>query len=242
MSEPPSQPPLPSEPAAEEAAVAWGPLEAVAGLIAVLLALVFGGTIVVAFAGEKGLDAVLGQQVLLAASLVGVALAVAAGVGGEGARAAARALGLRRPRRGWIKALGIAIAAYLVSVIVLVQIAGEPTQTDIADRLGVNDGLVTAIAAGVLIVLVAPFCEELFFRGFFFGGLRRRMPFWAAALGSGLLFGLIHLSDANVIAGAILAIFGVVLAWLYEETRSIWPPIALHAANNVAAFVELVTS
>ncbi len=233
MSEPPPQ----GDPEAAGTRIGWGALEAVAGLFAVVLALILGGSIVVALAGEDGLDSVLGLQAVLELALIGVAVGFAAR---STARPAAEALGFSRPSSGWLKLTALGFGAYLVCAIALSLIAGEPEQTDIADQLGFDEGLATALVAGVLIVLVAPLCEEVFFRGFFFAGLRRRLPFGAAALGSGLLFGLIHLGDANLIAGAQLAILGVILAWLYEETDSLWAPIALHCFNNALAFTFLV--
>ena len=234
--DPPSQPP-PSEPGPADTELGWGALEAVAGLLAVLLALILGGSLVVALAGADGLDSVLGLQAVLEVALIGVAVGFAAR---SAARPAAEALGFSRPRPGWLKLTALGFGAYLACALLLSLVAGQPEQTDIADQLGFDEGLATAIVAGVLIVLVAPLCEEVFFRGFFFAGLRRRLPFGAAALGSGLLFGLIHLGDANLIAGAQLAILGVILAWLYEETDSLWAPIALHCFNNAVAFTILV--
>ena len=38
-----------------------------------------------------------------------------------------------------------------------------------------------------------------------------------------------------------LAVFGVLLAWLYERTGSLWPPVMLHTLNNAIALV-IVTS
>ena len=74
-------------------------------------------------------------------------------------------------------------------MIAIVAIVGEPEQNDVADQLGFDENTFAAIAAAVLIVVAAPICEEIFFRGFFFGGMRSRMPFWPAALISAALFG-----------------------------------------------------
>jgi membrane protease YdiL (CAAX protease family) len=38
-----------------------------------------------------------------------------------------------------------------------------------------------------------------------------------------------------------LAVFGVILAWLYERTGSLWPTIAVHALNNALAFAILTS-
>jgi len=58
------------------------------------------------------------------------------------------------------------------------------------------------------------------------------------ALLSGLLFGAIHLQFFKLVQ---LAILGVILALLFEKTRSLWPPIILHAVNNSLAFAYLLS-
>jgi membrane protease YdiL (CAAX protease family) len=80
--------------------------------------------------------------------------------------------------------------------------------------------------------IVAPFVEELFFRGFLFAGLRKHCGWPKAALISSLLFSLFHLQPL-----AILPIFvlGYILAFLYQHSRSIWPAILIHFSNNALA-------
>ena len=86
-------------------------------------------------------------------------------------------------------------------------------------------------------VLVAPFCEEVFFRGFLFGGLLERMRFWPAALLSAFLFGLAH---GDIGSFAVLFVIGLVLAAVRWRVGSIWPSIVIHAANNATAAVAII--
>ena len=80
------------------------------------------------------------------------------------------------------------IAAGLFASLVL-----KPDQEDIGGELGVgNPSIVIAVAAVLMIVVLAPVAEELFFRGFLFAGLRTRWSLWPAAITSGLIFGLVH--------------------------------------------------
>jgi uncharacterized protein len=79
-------------------------------------------------------------------------------------------------------------------------------------------------------VVAAPLTEELFFRAFFFTGLRQRFGWIWAALVSGVIFGLFHLEPLQFLP---LAAFGILLAAVYQYTDSIWPPILLHAALNL---------
>lgn len=217
----------------------WGPADTVLGVIGVIGALIVGGLLIFPITGADGVDATLASQAVLELALVGVAVWIARWRG-EGKPL--EALGLRRPRPGWFKVAAAGYGIYFVAVIAIVTLVGEPEQSDVADQLGFDTSTLAAITAGVLIVVVAPICEEIFFRGFFFAGLRSKLPFWAAGLISALLFGAVHLSDANLIAGAQLMLLGLVLAGVYERTDSLWSNIAVHAFNNAIAFTLLVTS
>ena len=61
-----------------------------------------------------------------------------------------------------------------------------------AKDLGADQSTFGLVVAGVMIICVAPFAEEFFFRGFFYGALRTRFSVLVAALIDGLLFGAIH--------------------------------------------------
>jgi uncharacterized protein len=78
-------------------------------------------------------------------------------------------------------------------------------------------------------VFVAPFCEEVFFRGFVFPGICKAMPVGWAIFSSSLLFALAHADPASF---AVLFIIGLALAFLRWRTKSLWPGIFLHFINN----------
>jgi len=79
--------------------------------------------------------------------------------------------------------------------------------------------------------LVGPVTEEIFFRGFLYPPLRRRVGRVPAILISAFCFAALH---GNLIQ--LLPIFGlgVILALLRERTGSLIPSIALHCGHNLA--------
>ena len=81
----------------------------------------------------------------------------------------------------------------------------------------------------VVVALVAPFVEELTYRGLGFAAVRDAFGAAAAVAVTGIAFGLAH---GLVIALPVLTIFGVILALLRLKTASLYPPIALHALFN----------
>ncbi len=93
--------------------------------------------------------------------------------------------------------------------------------------------------AFLLIGLLAPVAEEVFFRGFAYRALRERFGVTAGILLSGLLFAAIH---GNPLALLPLWAIGALLAVLRERTGSLLAPIALHCANNSLAILALLLS
>jgi uncharacterized protein len=166
-------------------------------------------------------------QLLAAVTFLVVPLAIASMRGSKGREAWAR-LGVRRFGRSAWKWMAASIGAYLAFAAVYVAVVGEPEQEDIAEALGAVPWQV------LLVAIAAPISEEVCFRGMLFGGLRERLPRWAAALVSAAVFGALH-AFTGIGAVPPLIVFGLIMALLYEKTGSIVPGVILHMLNNSVA-------
>jgi membrane protease YdiL (CAAX protease family) len=108
-----------------------------------------------------------------------------------------------------------------------------------------------ALALYALFVLVwAPVGEELFYRGYMQGVLRRSRSFKVSALVSAVFFGIRHATHLFflwpnvpwVAAGSwvlITFVFGLLMSYLYEKTRSLYPLMLVHVGVNL---VEIILS
>lgn len=85
--------------------------------------------------------------------------------------------------------------------------------------------------------VAAPLLEEMLFRGVILRSFLHQYSRKESILWSALIFGLAHLNAYQFVTAFIL---GIVLGWLYERTRSLWPSILLHAAFN--AYVTLIAN
>jgi membrane protease YdiL (CAAX protease family) len=235
-------PPIPPSPAfgpeamtGIAARVTWTPLQAVAGLFAALIAaLVLSIPIAIADPNIGTDDASVVAntlaQLIQTFALIGIPLAIAYRTSGRTSiRDALDRLGLRSFKPSAFGWMGVAVVAYLVIATVSYLII-NPTQDDIASDFGPWPLQILMIA------IAAPLSEELSFRGFFFGGLRARMPALAAALISGALFGLLHAPGGIGVVPQLFA-FGTILALLYEKTGSIVPGMLLHILNNTLGLI-----
>jgi uncharacterized protein len=238
-----SVPPPRAPPPPRTVAATWGPGRVGVGILVLLVLSVIEVGVVSAF--DPSLDSLgarLVAQALLAATLVGVAFGVAADRGFPGTATAPRwTLGLRRPLRSPLVIAGGAYIAYIIFALVYSAFV-HPHQKDITRDLGFGHGDLGTVAAGILIVGAAPISEEIFFRGFIFGGFRRRLSFPVAAILSAAIFGLFHYTGSGSLTVVPqLAFLGLALCWVYEETGSIYPTMALHMLNNAFAFAILTS-
>ena len=92
------------------------------------------------------------------------------------------------------------------------------------------------LLAFLTLVVIAPIAEEILFRGYLLGKLRKHVPIWAAILITSVLFGLVHFAW-NV--GVDVFALSIVLCLLRIGTGRLWPSILLHMLKNGLAFYLL---
>ena len=90
--------------------------------------------------------------------------------------------------------------------------------------------------AFLTLVVIAPIAEEMLFRGFFYGGLRRSFGIILSSLLVSVVFGALHM-QWNV--GVNVFALSLVLCGLRELTGGIWAGVVLHMVKNAIAFYGL---
>ena len=153
-----------------------------------------------------------------------------------------------RTTRNFFNNLGNACKAVVVGLIGLYglnELVYRLTRVLVNNRTNLND---TTISAQIhdaprvtllIVILLAPFVEEVLFRGLVFGNLKSKSRL-AAYLVSCLLFALLHVWQFAVVRQDITyfalmvqyLVPGLVLAWAYDHTGTLWSSIFLHAAAN----------
>jgi membrane protease YdiL (CAAX protease family) len=149
-------------------------------------------------------------------------------------------LGLRRPVTSWPRTIGLTVATLFAIFVVSALL--DPL-LDAGEEQGLTpdawdpDRAAQYAASFVAVAVFAPIAEELTYRGEGFFLLGRYGP-WVAIVGTSLAFGLGH---GLILGLPILVIFGLGLAWLRAETKSVYPGIVLHAVFNALALIAAVT-
>jgi membrane protease YdiL (CAAX protease family) len=170
-------------------------------------------------------------------------------------RASMRALGVpRRPVREIVAGLAGGLAAVVVVEFGFAWFLAQILESISSNKhvtvprqlpTGIHDGSV--LLAAILLLVAAPVCEELFFRGLLFKGLRTRLRFVAAGAISGVVFGLAHLQEAipgpwqgAVLLVTVLSLVGFAFAFIYERRGTILAPMAAHGVFNLIGFFILL--
>ena len=136
-------------------------------------------------------------------------------------------------------------AAGLVGLYGLNELVYRLTNLIFTNRTNLND---TTISAQIddaphmtllIVIFLAPFVEEVLFRGLVFGNLKSKSRGLAYVV-SCLLFALLHVWQFAVVKQDVTYFLlmiqylvpGLVLAWAYDHSGTLWASIGLHAAVN----------
>jgi len=110
----------------------------------------------------------------------------------------------------------------------------EDTAQDAVKLMQESDGWVTGILMALIACVGAPLSEELVFRGYVYGAVKKFSNIGFSMVFSGLFFAAVHMNVASLLP---LFVLGVALAAVYELTGSLWTPIAVHCLFNSVSTV-----
>jgi len=245
---PPPRPELPEgivrdEPPAQDALPRWPLWAPFAGMLLTLIAAGVGVVLIAAVAELAGADVDAGDDTAPGVVIAGTYLQDLALIASAfllarwvDPPARARQFGMRLTppgsALGWLVLtwLGFIVFSFVWSVALDIQ-----ESDDLPQELGADSSTLALVAVAVLVCVMAPIAEEVFFRGFVFTSLRRKLGIPVAAIITGAIFGGIHLGGTDIEFIVPLAVFGALLCLLYVWTDSLLPCIVLHALNNALA-------
>lgn len=98
-----------------------------------------------------------------------------------------------------------------------------------------------------LSLMVAPFVEEIIFRGCIYHPAKKKSGMLAGAILSGLIFGILHIGASvsmgnwtNVLYIIDYGMCGVVLSYVFGESDTIWAAIFAHALFNLLGVLTML--
>lgn len=127
---------------------------------------------------------------------------------------------------------GLSLNYFVTSAMTFIPIpeSFQELYDEIYSFIGQGNFIIEVIATAIL----APIIEEIIFRGLCYRYARKAFPTFAAALISGVIFGISH---GNPISFVFTTILGIILAYAYEKSGSIVPSILIHMGFNGGAYI-----
>jgi len=95
------------------------------------------------------------------------------------------------------------------------------------------------ILMGILIIVIAPICEEITYRRMLFRYFVGRFPLWISISLSAAIFSLMHY---NVYSSLPLFVLGCGLAIVYHKSGSIISSIFMHSLFNAVSFIVITST
>lgn len=86
-----------------------------------------------------------------------------------------------------------------------------------------------------LIVLLQPFCEEFFFRGFLLEKITKVSNWKIAVIFTSVLFGISHLTYTYAYTAILAVILGLIFALVVVKTKNLYAAIFAHTIINVTS-------
>jgi membrane protease YdiL (CAAX protease family) len=148
-----------------------------------------------------------------------------------------RSLGLTLHQR-WLRDLlvGFAIGFASLAIAVAIATAAGGLRFSVSGT-AVLPAVVRSLISTTVLLFIAALAEEGLFRGYALQTLTRAHLAWLGLLLTSVPFGLVHLSNPNVVPGvtfANTALAGIWLGIAYLRTRSLWFPLGIHWSWNWA--------
>lgn len=135
-------------------------------------------------------------------------------------------LGLIRPDPFWIRA-GIVTGLVLGPLAWLIGGFVDPSEPP-GSKTRPEDTPVWLVGLTLFVYygFLAPIAQEVFFRGLLFNWVRSRISFLPAAGASSLAFGILYM--VHPVITLLYLVVGMIMAWLFEQSRSLVPSILAH--------------
>lgn len=149
--------------------------------------------------------------------------------------------------RNLLKNIFYGIAGYiaLIPVLVLILVAITviinvtryvPERQPVVDLFLKEKGTAFLTYSSLFAAIIGPVIEELFFRGFLYGALKKYIGIFWAMFATACLFAALH---AHIVGFFPIMALGILLAYLYEKTGTLVSSITVHIVHNLSMVLLL---
>ena len=130
---------------------------------------------------------------------------------------------------GYVATLPVLFLVLLVTTFVTNFFKYVPKEQVVVDLFMRQSNPAFLIYTSVFAAIAGPIVEELFFRGFMYGAVKKYVGIFPAILITASLFAALH---AHAVGFLPIMVLGILLAYLYEKTGTLVSSITVHIMHN----------
>ncbi len=175
------------------------------------------------------------DELIVVGQLIGlVAVLVAASIGQRVfRRQSIFDLGLK-PYRGWLLDVVAGLVLGFVGFFLLFVVGSATGLVVVTGQTSIGPALIQGMITALVMFIAVALGEELLIRGYVLQNLELGWGTVGAAVASSFLWGALHLTNPGASLAAVvnITVAGLVYAYAYLITRSLWLPVALHLSWN----------
>jgi hypothetical protein len=138
---------------------------------------------------------------------------------------------------GYVAIIPVLVAAVFISSGLASYFKLKPEARPILEAFLVQDGQFLLVYLMLIVCFVGPVIEEVFFRGFVYTALRKRLSSFLSITISAFFFSWLHMTLFGFLP---ILILGILLAYLYEKNGTLIPSIIVHIVHNSAVVIFLL--
>lgn len=132
---------------------------------------------------------------------------------------------------GYIALIPILILILAVTAVIINMIKYVPPRQPVVELFLKEKGAAFLTYSSLFAAIVGPIIEELFFRGFMYGALKKRIGIFWSMMATAAVFAGLH---AHIVGFIPIMALGVLLAYLYEKTGTLVSSITVHMIHNLS--------
>jgi membrane protease YdiL (CAAX protease family) len=140
---------------------------------------------------------------------------------------------------GYIALVPILVMTLAVIAFIIKITNYTPEKQPVVELFLKEENMSFLLYSSIFASVIGPFIEELFFRAFMYGALRRYIGIFWAMIFTSAVFAALH---TNVVGFVPIMMLGMLLAYLYEKTGTLVSSITVHVIHNLSMvfFVFLI--
>lgn len=138
----------------------------------------------------------------------------------------------------WMNIIGWTIFLIICSILLAIaieSIMGIGTDNSKTESLQTRLTAFNLIIAFISATVISPIYEEIFYRGFLYRWFRTKFGVIAGIFISSFIFMIVHIPTYNSLPYTFLS--GIIFAWTYEKTTSVYPAMIIHGTFNGLAII-----